>query len=223
MAYTYNPGIFNVADISQAKKVILTPEDSSTETRWQVETPYVADLISQKIKIGPNSILLDYGCGIGRLAKELIARHQCFVIGVDISANMLQLAYHYVQSDRFCGCSPTMLDALTQRGHQFDAAISIWVLQHCLRPAQDVARLQQSLRPDAPLFVLNNVWRAVPTIEHAWANDGIDIKKLLSEHFTLSQEGRLPADKIAELMLDIHFWATFVNKGATSSDGPLIS
>jgi SAM-dependent methyltransferase len=212
MAYTYNPGIFNVPDISWAKKVILTPEDSSTEARWQLETPYVADLISQNIPINFDTIILDYGCGIGRMAKELIARHQCYVIGVDISTNMLQLAYHYVQSDRFCGCSPIMLDALIERGQRFDAAISIWVLQHCLTPAVDIARLKRSLKPDGGLFVLNNIWRAVPTVERGWANDGLDIKKMLAEQFAPIKEGRLPADKITKSMLDIHYWAALLNK-----------
>ena len=109
-----------------------------------------------------------------------------------------------------------------ERGHRFDAAISIWVLQHCLRPALDVARLRQSLRPDAPIFVLNNIWRAVPTVEHGWANDGIDIKKMLSEHFTPSQEGRLPADKIANSMLDLHFSGDLCEQGRNLISSPTI-
>lgn len=212
MVYTYNPGVFNVADETQAKHIILTPEGSTTDLRWSIETPYVADLISQNIAITPNTIFLDYGCGIGRMAKELINRHGCFVVGVDISMRMLELAYHYVQSDRFCACSPTMLDTLVQRGLRFDAAISIWVLQHCLKPDADIARIQQSLSPDARIFILNNIWRAVPTAEKAWVNDGIDIKAMLAKKFALLQDGRLPADKTTESLAQIHFWAAFANQ-----------
>jgi SAM-dependent methyltransferase len=46
-----------------------------------------------------NSLVLDYGCGIGRIAKELIKQTGCHVIGVDISPSMLGLAYPYVHSD----------------------------------------------------------------------------------------------------------------------------
>ena len=44
---TYNPAIFDVPDIATAKRIILTPEGVPTELRWQVETPYVAELIAQ--------------------------------------------------------------------------------------------------------------------------------------------------------------------------------
>jgi hypothetical protein len=36
-----------VATINDAKRIILTAEDSSTEHRWTTETPYLADRISR--------------------------------------------------------------------------------------------------------------------------------------------------------------------------------
>lgn len=217
MSATYNPKAFDVADKNAAMGIILTPEGSTTELRWKIETPYVADLIGQTINITSSTIILDYGCGIGRMAKELIDRHQCCVIGVDISPKMLELAHQYVQSDRFLGCSPLMLDTLTESGLRFDAAISIWVLQHCLKPDEDISRIQRSLRPNAGVFVLNNKWRAVPTVEKAWANDGIDIKTSLAEHFMLIHEGRLPPDKTTNSLSNIHFWAVFENENPSKT------
>ena len=189
MALTYNPSVYNASDLVQAKQIILTPEGSTTEARWLTETPYVAELINQTIPLTSDTVLLDYGCGIGRLAKELINRYRCIVIGVDANAKMLELSYQYVQSDRFCACSPTMLDALIEGGFRFDAAISIWVLQHCLKPAIDIERIQRSLKIGAGLFVLNNIYRAVPTVERSWTNDGIDIKTILASAFTPTQRG----------------------------------
>src|SRR5215470_15608513 len=125
MQVTYNPAVFNVSTISQAMSIILTPEESTTEERWRLETPYVCDLIAKSVDIAPNSFVLDYGCGIGRIAKELIARHGCRVIGVDISPSMRALAPIYVASDRFFACTSAMLDGLIERGIAFDAAISI--------------------------------------------------------------------------------------------------
>jgi hypothetical protein len=109
---TYNPAIFNVHDIRSAMRIILTPETWTTERRWEVETPCLVDLIHQSIEITPDTVLLDYGSGIARIAKELIARDKCRVVGADISANMRTLAAPYVQSDRFLPCSPTMLETL---------------------------------------------------------------------------------------------------------------
>jgi len=92
---TYNPAIFNVNDLRSAMRIILTPETWTTERRWEIETPYLVDLIHQSVEIAPQTVLLDYGSGIGRIAKELIARYQCRVVGVDISASMRALAAPY--------------------------------------------------------------------------------------------------------------------------------
>lgn len=133
MALTYNPDIFSVQDLAQAKSIILTPEGASTEQRWKEETPLFCDLLAAHNRIEPGALVLDYGCGVGRMARELIARHRCRVIGVDISASMRALSVQYVNSDDFFSCSPAMLAVLLNQGLKFDSAISIWVLQHCLK------------------------------------------------------------------------------------------
>lgn len=209
---TYNPAVFDVPDMAAAKHIILTPEGSTTELRWKVETPYVADLIGQSIPITPDTVLIDYGCGIGRMAKELIDRHQCSVVGVDISEKMRALASQYVNSERFKACSPEELDAMITEGKRFDAGISIWVLQHCLKPSEDIARIKLSLKKDARIFILNNIWRAVPTVEQFWTVDDIDIKTLLTKQFSLTREGVLPPDKTTESLSRVHFWAAFSNR-----------
>jgi len=101
MALTYDPSVFQVNDLAAAMKIILTEEDSSSDKRWKTETPYAMDLIGQYLTIDRDSLLLDYGCGIGRVAKELIARYGCRVIGTDISAQMRALAPSYVNSTDF--------------------------------------------------------------------------------------------------------------------------
>ena len=217
MQPTYFPGIFNVNDIPQAMRIILTPEQgSSTDERWKIETPYVANLIHDSLAITNETIIVDYGCGIGRMAKELITRHGCRVVGVDISPSMRALAVIYVQSDRFFACSPLMLDAMTIRGFRFDAAISIWVLQHCYQPGDDVARIRNSLKADGRLFVLNNIDRVVPTVESDkfnWATDNIDIKSMLTREFELEKDGRLPREVLGSLT-DLSFWASFRQRGS---------
>ena len=209
---TYNPAIFNVHDIRSAMRIILTPETWTTERRWEVETPYLVDLVHQSLEITPDTVLLDYGSGIGRIAKEVIACYKCRVVGVDISANMRTLAAPYVQSDRFLPCSPVMLETLIERGFRFDAAIAVWVLQHCLRPAEDIKVIQRVLKPDASFFVVNATYRAVPALERPWVNDGIDIKRMLSAAFTLKQEGQLLPDKIPDSLAAVTFWASFSNR-----------
>jgi SAM-dependent methyltransferase len=191
---TYRPQIFDVPDMDAAKRIILTPEfDVATDTRWERETPYLVERIGQALGLNPRSLVLDYGCGIGRVAKGLIERFGCSVLGVDTSIPMRQLAPGYARSPRFSVCAPELLDHMVRAGLRVDGAISIWVLQHCVRPADDLGRIVAAMRPGAALFVLNDKGRAVPTNE-GWANDGIDIAGLIDSALdTVSTEAPDPA------------------------------
>ena len=117
MSRIYDASVFDVANVDEAKRIILTPENSTTEERWQVETPYLAALITEHLPIDRGTLLLDYGCGIGRMSKALIERKRCKVVGADISASMRALAGAYVVNlhylsgdwlrDTFRGIFPT--------------------------------------------------------------------------------------------------------------------
>jgi SAM-dependent methyltransferase len=207
---TYNPNVFAVANMAQAKAIILTDEDGvDSNTRWQAETPYLADLIAKEIAPQPGQLIIDYGSGIGRLAKEMIARFDCFVLGVDISANMRSLAAAYVDSDKFTVCAPAMLDDLAARGLRADAAISVWVLQHCFDPDTDIDRLRNALIHTARLLVVNNRARAVPTVEKSWVHDGIDIREKLEARFKPLSHGLLDPAHVTQTVTDFSFVATY--------------
>jgi 2-polyprenyl-3-methyl-5-hydroxy-6-metoxy-1,4-benzoquinol methylase len=96
---TYNPTVFDQVDLDSARRIILTPEGSTTDLRWATETPVVRSLIERTVNPTAQMLILDFGCGVGRIAKELIARRGCSVIGVDISGTMRALATDYVASD----------------------------------------------------------------------------------------------------------------------------
>ena len=209
MQLTYHPAVFNANDIAQAMAIIMTPEGSTTAERWEIETPYLADLIAQELTITADTLLLDYGCGIGRLAYELIKRHNCRVVGVDISPSMRALSVIYTRSDRFMSCSHEMLEGFVARGMRFDAALSLWVLQHCATPAQDMARIRAALKPGGALFVVNGVFRSVPTVESGWVNDGVDIKAMLAAEFAVIHEGKLAREKTTESLAIHAFWASY--------------
>jgi ubiquinone/menaquinone biosynthesis C-methylase UbiE len=134
----------------------------------------LTDLILS-VNIDKHSLVLDYGCGVGRIAKELINRTGCTVIGVDISSGMRGFAASYVDDDRFFACSPSSLE-LISNDIKFDAAIAVWTLQHCLEPEEDLHAIRFSLYPGGRMFVVNNITRVVPTIERGWVNDGIDTR-----------------------------------------------
>jgi len=176
----YDPAIFNVTSLAHAKAIILTPDAKRTsDERWSAETEYLFGKISGYMPVDGASCL-DYGCGIGRLAKPLIERRNWTVLGVDISPSMRRLAVDHVDSRRFIACDPVALDAMCAFGARFDFALSVWALQHMNRVADDIARIAAALKPSGRLFVLNARQRFVPTRE-AWTHDGIDVIELLTE------------------------------------------
>ena len=209
MQATYDPRVFNVNDIAQAMAIIMTPEGSTTADRWENETPYLADLIAEEFSITADSLLLDYGCGIGRMSHELIKRHNCRIVGVDISPSMRALSVVYTRTDRFMSCSHEMLEGLVARGLRFDAALAIWVLQHCATPAQDMARIRAALKPGGDLYAVNGNVRSIPTTEMGWVNDGLDIRSMLAAEFELVRDGRLARERTTDIIADGTFWAAY--------------
>jgi SAM-dependent methyltransferase len=208
---TYNPNIFNVFSEQQAKDIILTRGgfDQDAGERWVRETPYLIDLILSKVDLGEKSLVLDYGCGIGRLSKELIDKSNCEAIGVDISPSMRGFAAPYVNSDSFFACSPKSFEMI-RRYIKFDLVVAVWVLQHCLEPENDLLAIRESLLPGAKMFVVNNVLRAVPTIERGWANDGIDIQGLIEElGFRELETGSLDPTVVPGILSEATFWGLY--------------
>jgi SAM-dependent methyltransferase len=188
----YRPEIFSVPTIEKAKEIILTFDGTHTpEERWQRETPIVAELLSRDLGIGPGQLVLDYGCGIGRLAKALIEKRRCGVVGVDITVTMLQLAPAYVSSAVFAGMPPAMLEMLAARGVRFDSAYAVWVIQHCVSPREDLQRIACALKPDGRFQIINTKYRCVPT-DKGWVDDGIDVIAILHELFEEVKFGVLP-------------------------------
>ncbi len=188
----YNPGYFDCPTIESAKEIILNEEVGlSPDERWDKETAWVRPMLSF-----PQGLILDYGCGIGRLASVL-ARP---VLGADISPTMRQHAHKYVAREDFAAISVLMLDSLIENGLRFDGGIAAWVLQHCLDPADDIARLARGLRQGASLFVLNRWNRAVPAtkgtgddIAKGFASDEVDVFALLETYFAMESSVEVPA------------------------------
>lgn len=207
----YNPNIFEIQDIEEAKKIILTNEkNTSTNQRWENETPYIINSISSKVKLSKNSLVVDFGCGIGRLSKELITKYNCQVIGVDISGSMRKHAISYVDSNRFQAVSPQEFKSILYKGVRFDMAIAVWVLQHCIDPIVEISLLRSSLKKDAPLYVLNNINMAIPT-NKGWVTKDIDIFYLLEKQFELQIKSKIPHSAGSEHIAKHTYEAFYTN------------
>lgn len=195
----YDPSLFYSVDtLERAKWVILTPDGVHTpEERWQLETPWLIKKITDWLPTR-GSKCLDYGCGIGRLAKPLIEERGWWVMGVDISPPMLKHAMEYVGPARFLATNLGGLDSLLHFGVQFDFAIVSWVLQHCEKPTEDIARIKAAVKPGGRVFVLNAYsHRFVPIVngnKGEWCEDGINIWQLLADAFVPLRGDPMPQD-----------------------------
>lgn len=208
----YDPSIFTrVNNLQAAKNIILTDEATlTTNERWERETPHVCDLIEKSTEIDSKSVVLDYGCGVGRLAKELIRRRGCFVIGADIAPNMQALAASYVSSDRFMTCHPSALGLISVK---VDVVLAVWVLQHVADLVGELTMIGRALKHRGNLFVVNEgSSRFVPTTR-GWVNDRLDVRAELTRWFAPLDSGKLDPEVVGKEQSDRTFWGSYVRDG----------
>lgn len=202
--FTHDPSVFDVTSMDAARQIILTPEDSTTDARWETETPYLVSLLQSVDVLWSRSVVLDYGCGIGRMAKLLIDRFGCTVVGIEPSTAMATLAMRYVGSKRF-----SVARVYEAQQPFADSAIAVWVLQHCPNVADDVARIVRALKPGGHLFVVNQHHRSIPTVESGWVDDGIDVFALLGSTLTFVTGGPLAPARTTERVAAVSAWAVY--------------
>jgi SAM-dependent methyltransferase len=218
----YQPEVFSVNNLHEAQQIILTPEQgTTTEERWEKETPFVSEVIGSFLNPSNKTILVDYGCGIGRLAKELIEKYNSYVIGVDISVSMRQIAPGYVQSDRFSIISKDVFMKLVSNGMKVDCCIATWVLQHCPRVEEDISLIKTSLKTEGLFFVLNNMVPAIPT-NKGWVNDGKDISAILTAEFTEMSSYKLPYSVTTKTISDNTFIMHLKKDGNSLGNMPML-
>jgi SAM-dependent methyltransferase len=205
----YDPARYiDIETVDEAVKIIVTPTEGMTaKQRWDEETPVLMSLLEKFIE--RESVVLDYGCGIGRLAKPLISKHDCKVVGVDISANMRALAESCVDSSDFFALHPHMFDEFIGP-KTFHAAIAIWALQHCIDLPDAIDRIHRSLSREGVLVIVNNITRCVPVEGGEWADDGLDVHQMiLDAGFKQIDGGKLDEAVAPGWMQQGTFWAVY--------------
>jgi hypothetical protein len=92
-----------------------------------------------------------------------------------------------------------------------EAAFSVWVIQHCLKPGNDLDLIRDSLPPGARFALVNSEARVVPVKGEGayWANDGVSVRDLAAERFKLMNNGLLDAAFVGDLLAGISFWASY--------------
>ena len=208
----YDPTVFDVNNMQEAKEIILVDRGMKTDERWELETPFIADKILSLIKIKQDSLVLDFVCGLGRMSRALIERTNCYVLGVDISSSMRQMSVEYVGSDKFSVISGQVFEKLVLSGLQVDMAISIWVLQHCPGVEKLVQLIHQCIKPQGPFFVASTTQRCVPT-DKGWVSDGINEHELMLNYFNqISDFSKLTAEVASPVEIDTTYLTCYQKK-----------
>ena len=177
----YVKAVFEPNDLEYAKHVVLT-SDPNNPNKFKYETDFLIRRIRDRGIVNANSVVVDFGCGMGRVSRALVEAFGCRVIGVDFSEVMLKHARTYVgKTDRF-------ETATTHRTpNSVDVVVCTFVLQHVEDPAAEIAAIENMLKPGGWLVVVNENHRLVPQGvrmgQVEWVNDGFDVLATLDSTF----------------------------------------
>ena len=177
----YIKEVFDPVNFEHAKNIALS-RDSREQYKFENETDFFVNFIRTKNIITHDSLVLDFGCGMGRISKKLIEVFGCRVIGTDISQGMLRFAQQYVNDpDKF----------ETKPHHDIcdiDVIIASLVLQHVQNPELEIRNLFSILKPKGRVVLLNESKRFVPAGVDKngfviWNDDGVVINDVMNKHF----------------------------------------
>lgn len=172
--------IFRPKTHRQARDIILTPEQGmTTDERWAKETPWIVDQV--ELLINPGDAVIDFGCGVGRIACELGRKY--LSIAVDESPEMRAMCVEYCAGNApgVTVTDPWGLNWMAKRGFQADGAVAIWSLQHIPDLDTHVRWLANAIKPGGWLFVLNSNSRWLP-IKNGWTGDAINVPTVIQAH-----------------------------------------
>jgi SAM-dependent methyltransferase len=200
--------LFKPKSIEEGKhNVVGDCNGFSMEDRWEVETPLFVEEI---VKYAPkHATILDYGCGVGRLSKEILKqRDDVQVVGVDASAEMLEQSTKYVDHPSFIPSLPGTLWLLNVR---FDLCYCIYVLQHC--PAVDLRtslqRIHYFLKDDGTFVYCSSDYRmAIRFDEENFFDDrflGVNLQeevgRLFGKRHDLFSDAQLKSNALLDHMI----------------------
>jgi len=159
--------------------------------RYKEETPLFAKKILGAID-GPR--ILDYGCGVGRIAKEILKQDPCrLVVGVDESQEMMAFALMDVQSPQFTAVPPQIIDKEIGGAEYFDGAYLVYVLQHvpAIEIREVLQRIHYHLKKDGILVYCSSDYRMAIRFDGKGFHDdrylGVNLFEELTRYFDLER------------------------------------
>ncbi len=114
---------------------------------WRLEGPEGrgkdSALVAEVLKIVPDgSAVLEFGCGNGRLLRELRDKKGCSCLGLDISDEAISM----LRREGIAGVRCTLPQVPFTSG-SFDAVLALELLEHLDRPKATLRQMEGAARP----------------------------------------------------------------------------
>jgi len=178
-----NPKRFDLDDIDDAKKSILWYDD------WDEATEKTIQLMQKMGVIKTESFVVDWGCGVGRIASNLVERYNVTVLAVDRSIKMLRHALSYIQPKYLSRIALVTDEFILSHIDLFekhaDLVIFIETFQHIPEPVLDqiLPRIKKLLKRNGKLFVFGN-----RQLEIGYKDkDPSTVEEVIKRHFQLEK------------------------------------
>ena len=154
-------------------------------------TDEVVVWLKECARVRPNSVVLDLGCGIGRVTAAL-ARDAAFVVAVDVSREMLGAARRRCTSAKAGFVQTSGLNLAAFADASFDAVVAVDVFPYLVQAGGDLAlrhfeETARVLRPGGAFAILNYSYRGEMAV------DRMDVAALAQRTgYVLVQNGQRP-------------------------------
>jgi ubiquinone/menaquinone biosynthesis C-methylase UbiE len=156
----------------------------------QVHPGVVAELVATGL-LGPQSRVLDVGCGTGNYAAVLGAATGCCMSGVEPSARMLERAREAVAWEALAQGSA---EALPFADAEFDVVMSSDVIHHVRDRGAYFAEALRVLRPDGWLITItdsrDDILRRRPLSSHFPETVEVELRRYPSETLLIEEMTR---------------------------------
>lgn len=125
----------------------------------------------RRVPVGPEARVLDVATGTGAIARGLVRRYGCHVVGVDQSPQMLDGARERILaaglSDRIELCLGSAETIDVPEG-SFDALTAGYLLRYLDDPLATMTALLRTIRPGAPFALLDFAVPPNPVARGLW-------------------------------------------------------
>lgn len=192
---------FDHPGLKKARTSILWHDD------WDKATEATLRLFRDLDLTEGGQIIIDYGCGIGRISKALAENFQLgALLAVDRSAEMLRHARSYLPEQQLKEgkiellTDAELLEKLVSLTAKVDVILFIEVLHHIPEPILDdlMIKLLPALRPDGRLFVLGN---EVLDVDSQGKFNHKSIEEFLARHLDITRR-----DLWSEVLVGDTWW-----------------